>query len=462
MRVRFFRWSALLLMLIAPSVTWAQDVPVFHWVCDVRISSLSATTPCIAPLDSHFFQQTRPGWPDMRMANDKGEAVASVIRTAKVIRTRTVRRFWSAEQRAATVDEATGLQVELNLRDKEDIPGGLRIISPLKDFRHRVQVESSADGTTWTSVGPPGVIFDYSRHVDARNDLIEFNADKHRLFRITIADLTSEQDLQLLELQRRLRGIDETERTERKLIARRPFRIDRIDFYRDDSLPEGSDLQMTPYPANNFATSPNDSKHQTILTFTTQNEPITEIRILTDAENFSRTARIEAEISNVNDRSEWQPVSTGTISRFAVGTIQKEELTLKIVERQQSRYRIAIENRDSPPLSISGVELSGPVYELAFLASPGQNLRLEYGSPNAPAGNYDSAALKAALKSGSAPSPATLDSPRINSNAPKNPRWAFWNDSRVLVVGIIVVASLLGWGLFRAGKRIDAASPPQN
>ena len=116
-----------------------------------------------------------------------------------------------------------------------------------------------------------------------------------------------------------------------------------------------------------------------------------------------------------------------------------------------------IENRDSPALAITGVELSGPLYELMFLASSDQKFTLQYGSPEAKAGHYDTAALQAALLQGSTRSMAKLASPTENQNVPadQDRRWVPWNDNRVLVGGIFALTLLLGWGLYTAGKRIE-------
>jgi hypothetical protein len=450
-----------MLPLLAPTVAVAQEVPAYRWLREVDLPEISKTTLVAAPLDSHFFEFTRESWPDVRLRNEQGEAIASIIRAVKVGKPRSVRQFWPAEQLSAKVTEAVGLQVEFDLRPKEPIPSGIRIVTPLRDFEHQVQVESSADGQTWKSAGPSTVIFDYTRHVDARSDLVSLNADNHRRFRITIADLTAEQDSQLMELQRRLRGGEEVDRTERSTIARRPFRIDRIEFYRDDAQPESREVQTTVCPANKFATSEKIKEHQTILEFTTQREPITGMKIITVAENFSRAATVEAERPDANEKMEWRPVATGTITRFAVGTIHREELKISLPEHRSERYRIIIENRDSPPLPITDVELSGPIYELAFLASPGQQVMLEYGSGEAKAGHYDTAALQAVLAQGQLPAPASLRPPRETSNVPRGPSWKPWNDTRVLVGSIIVLTLMLGWGLFRASQRLDGVPPAE-
>ena len=438
----------------------AESAPVYRWQRDVQLPEISETTLIGIPLDSHFFIETRSGWPDVRLKNSSDQPVAFLIQTAWDLKSRTVRQTWPAQNLAAKVNATTGLQVELALRQNDPLPTGIRIITPLRDFEHQVRVESSADGNSWTSAGPPSLIFDYSRYVDARNDFVPLRSGNHRRYRLIIDDVTAEQESLLLDLHRRLRGANEIDRTENTTIIQRPFRIDQVDFYRDDEMSVSSHQQRTTYPTSNFVVTEHEKDHQSVLTFDSMREPITEIKVITDSENFSRSATVEAEVEDVYGKLAWQLISNGTVTQFSLGSIKRQELILSIRESHASRYRVLIDNRDSPPLAISGVELSGPLYELMFLASAAQKFTLQYGSPDVKAGHYDTAALQASLSQGSTRITATLDSPRENQNVPANqsPRWVPWNDTRVLLSGIVALTLLLGWGLYTAGKRIEPSS----
>ena len=443
--------TVLTLITLSPADAKA-GLPEFQWGREIDLPEISKTTLVGIPLDSHFFEFTRENWPDVRLKDTNGDAIGWSIQTAKTGKPRTIRRFWPVEKLTARVSEA-GLQVEFELAAKDPLPSGVRILTPLRDFEHQVQRESSLDGQSWVTAGSAGVIFDYSRHVDARNDLVPLSSGDHRRFRLTITDLTAEQDSLMLELQRRLQGSEEVDRTERTLIARRPFRIDQIQFYRDELQAEQRDVQSKVYPAIQFGSRLKTKEHQTILEFGSRREPITEIKIITKAENFSRAVTVEAE--DVNENTEWRAVASGTLTRFDVGTIHREEVTSSFPEHRCGKYRVIIENRDSPPLDVTGVELSGPVYELAFLASPGQKAILEYGSFEAKAGQYDKAALQAVLAEGLPATQVSMQDPHENSNAPKTAFWMPWNDTRVLVGSVIVLTLMLAWGLFGASRRLS-------
>lgn len=446
------------LMVLMPAAAMAQEVPRFRWQRDVTLPELTETAVVAAPLDSHVYEFTREGRPDLRLRRENGEMVGFVVRAAAESKVHTNRRFFVAERVSATVNAERGLQMEFKLRDNDSLSHGLRVITPLRDFEHQVQVESSDNGKDWTTAGPPRLIFDYSRYVDARNDLVPFSADRRRRFRVTIGDVTAEQESQLLELQRRLHGNEEIDRTERTTVSRRPFRVDRIEFYHDESQVDAGKPKLTPYSPSGFSSKEDEKHRQTVIAFETRREPITEIKIIMAAENFSRKAAVEAEIEDRNGGKVWQAVASGILTRFDIGAIHREDVTLHLPQQFTSSYRVVIENRDSPPLVVTGVELAGPQYELLFLASPGQQFRLEYGSPDAPAGRYDTAALEAALSQGQRPVTAVLEPPKANPQGVPTALWKPWNDPRILVGAIIALTILLGWGLVRASRGLP--QPP--
>ncbi|MDZ4683473.1 MAG: hypothetical protein SH850_00195 [Planctomycetaceae bacterium] len=456
------RTIVLSLLLSATTSIAAEPVPVFRWQRAVELPAITETSLVAVPLDSHVFAHTRDGWPDVRLQTAAGSTTAFVIHPAMIAKDRTVREFWAAEQTAAKLDGERGLQVELTLRDKESSPHGLRIVSPLRDFEHQVQVETSADGVTWQSAGAPTLIFDYTRFVDARNDVVPFAAGDHRRFRLTIADVTAEQESLLLELHRRLRGSEETDRTERTTIARRPFRIDRIEFYRDVSRPQSAEPRTTEHPVQNLTTTEEDGGQRTVVAFETQREPLTALTVVTDAQNFSRTVNVETEVDADRGQPVWKPFSPGTLTRFSVGDLRRDELTIKLPETRRSKFRLVIENDDSPPIAITSVTASGPVYELTFLAERDQKYELSYGSPDAEAGRYDTAALQAAIQQRHAATPATLSAPRENPNAPadRGRRWAVWNDPRVLTGVIVGLTLFLGFTLYSMRRGIKATDEP--
>ncbi|WP_373652082.1 hypothetical protein [Schlesneria sp. DSM 10557] len=459
-----FHWlSGLLGILLASTIVMADGTRhhEYRWQRTLELPEHDQTSLFRLPLDVQFHDATRKDWPDVRVVNEQQQPVPFVIRATKDGKSHSIRHFWRGTISNARLDSAEGLKIEVQLGEKELVPNGLRILTPLKDFEHQVHVESSENGTMWRPLGAASLIFDYSRYVDARNVFVPFERTDHRHFRLIIKDVTAEQQQLLLELNRRLKGNEEVERVESTSIALRPFRVDGIEFYRDESKIQPGQPQTEQYSPASLSVMEDAKKQQTTLLVSVQQQPISELKLITSAENFSRVVTIESELENADGLKEWVHAGKGTASRFAIGAIQREQVTVSIPEVRTRQFRVKIENRDSPPLPITSVELTGPLYELIVAAPPHSKLMLEYGSPHAKAGHYDDAALLSALAQGESIVSVTASAPVENSSAStqRGGNSPIWNDTRVLFGMIAVLTVLLGWGLYRAGHRIASTDP---
>lgn len=434
--------------------------PQFRWTRPIELPEVSEVSLFAAPLDSSVYAATRDGLPDLRTQDVSGKPVAMLLRKATATKDRTIHKTWPAQIGAARMQEGGGLTVEWSLREQDPAPQGLRILTPLRDFEHQVRVEASADDKTWEPIAPPTVIFDYSQYVDARNDSVAIEPGERRHFRVTIDDVTAEQQSQLLELERHLRGGEETDRTERTQIDRRPFRINGVEFYREDVEAQFTGEQTTDYPATDLSVSRDEKNSRTVVTFRTERQPITQLRLDTPSENFSRAVTLSAEMPDRDGKTAWREIAVGSLSRYRFQSLRRESLTLNLPETRSSRYQLVIEDRDNAPLDVKGVNLKGPIYEVVLLAGPKDNVELLYGSGEAPAANYDTAAIAASLAERFRPLAATLGEAQEDTRAPEPAAWRAWNDPRLLVGAIVALTILLGWGLYRAGRRIDLTPQP--
>jgi hypothetical protein len=330
----------------------------------------------------------------------------------------------------------------------------------LDDFQKRVRVETSPDGIQWQEVAQ-SPIFDYSRYVDVRQDSVSFPKSTHRHIRILINNVTATQESELLELTRRLQGTEETNREERITLKRRPFRIDRVEFWNDipQEVPEFH-VKKT-YPVSGFRVEQDAEKKQTHILIDMRREPLTALSIETPERNFSRRAIVEVEEVDGIQRS-WKRVGEGTLTRIDFKDLNREQLSINFRESRNRRFRIVIENRDSPPLAITGITASGNVYELIFLTSSEQSLRLVYGDAEADPAEYDTAALRELLQSGYVPRTAEMGSqePHIAPDGKGAFRWPALLSNRMFVLTMIaLLVIVLGLGLYRAAGRVDDAHP---
>ena len=115
-----------------------------------------------------------------------------------------------------------------------------------------------------------------------------------------------------------------------------------------------------------------------------------------------------------------------------------------------------IDNRDSPPLDVTGIVARGNVYEVLFLAEPGTSYRLVYSWAEAQPPQYDTAAIRQVLSEGFHPIRAKLGPVGSVVGQPTGLRWSdLLNNRALLFTAIAVLAFVLTWGLVHAARRFE-------
>jgi len=452
MKNRSLRLAFVLCAFARPALA---DEPAFEFTREIKTPPLKQEELLSIILDAHVFASTQGGLGDIRLFDEKGNTVPYLLRKLQTTRPRSVRNTWPA--REPTVRPVgDGLEIIVQLNEKDPHPNGLSLITPLRNFEQRVRVYTSADGD-WEPAGKEAVLFDYSRYMDARNDSVSFPETARRRFRIVVDDVTVEQQSELTALTRRLQGEEETERTEQAIVDRRPFRIDRIDFWREVVHDRATGDEKSDYAVMFHDVEQDKKKQQTIIPIDTERQPLTSLKLETPDRNFSRHATVEVERVQGVKRS-WEQIGEGTISRIDFKNLKREELSISFPESRRLRCRMIIDNRDSPILNVTGIKAEGNVYELVFLAHPKSGYTLLYGSADAESADYDTAAIQQLLNERFEPARASLgeQTPRQRAGGPAAFKWSKILNSPLLLGGAItLLVIVLGWGLYRALKRVE-------
>lgn len=440
----------------AVSPTLADDA-VFRFLRDVKTPPLKQEELLAITLDTEVFAATQDDLADVRLRDAEEKPVPYLLRKLQTTRARAVRTTWPARDPSARPLDDGGLEITVRFDDdeKRPHPNGLTLISPLRNFTQRVRVLTSANAEQWEPAGEETVIFDYSRYMDVRSDSVSFPETGRRYFRIVIDDVTVEQESELLALTRRLQGAEEIERTEQVTVDRRPFRIERIDFWREEHQERVTGDEKTPYPVAEHRVEEDREKHRTIIRVDTRRQPLTSLELETPDRNFSRHAVVEVEMAQGVTRN-WQKIGEATLSRVDFKSLKRDELSISFPESRQAQYRIVIDNRDSPPLTVAGISAEGNVYEVLYLAEPDGHDQLIYGAADAERAAYDTAAIQELLRNGFQPSRAELGTEGPSAGGPPPFKWSKLLNNPLLLGGaVIVLVIALGWGLYRAVKRMD-------
>lgn len=464
------RALALAIVVATASVGWAA-APALRFSKPLSLPAVDREELIAVPLDRDLYAATAAQFPDVRLLDAAGAEVAYVLRKSVTTRTHTERRRFSIDDPTVRPLDDGGLEITFEIdREKHPEPvRGFSLVSPLHNFERRVQVSASADGDDWQPLVDDDLVFDYSQFMDVRNvDLALPKADAAAppgpRFRIVIDDVTQEQQSQLLELSRNLQGDKESSRTEHIVVNRQPFRIDRLQAWYDVEVPNDATDQKADYPVSNVRVEQDADAKATYVYFDSRREPLTDVSIVTPDRNFSRTVRLEVQgrASPPSAKAEWRDVIGSTMTRIDFRGLRRENVSITVPESRQDHYRIVIENRDSAPLDVTDVMARGAVYDVIFLARPGEQYRLAYGNESLAAPNYDTAALAASLSAGFKPLAATLGEQSSLANVPLAAEPALMrllNDPKVLGGVFALLVAMLAVGLYRATRRLDSLPP---
>jgi hypothetical protein len=451
-RYQFFHQlgACLIAATLVPGVT-AQQPRFFKGIDAGNLKQEEILAPL---LDSDVYAGTSDGLADLRVLDDKGNEVPFLLQKVTEPRTVSVRQTAPAGDVSLRELKEGGLEIQVSKDEKLPPAEGISLVTPLRNYQQQVQVSGSSDGRSWQTLVADALIFDYSRYMDVGNHEIGLPQNRYSHFRLTIRDVTSNQESELLELTRRLQGGKETERVERTAVERRPFRIDRIDFWYHERR-QGD--KKTDYPVADFKAEASAESRQTFIHVHTRREPLTGFHLETSSRNFSRRVAVQVPLAQ-GMRTQWHDIGTGTISRMDFRDLHRDELLVSFPEARHEEYRIVIDNGDNPALAVTGVRGEGNAYQALFLAAPGVAYHLSYGSEAAKAPSYDTATLRESLARGYQPVAVRLSSQTTQSAAGAPTGIVMrrvLNNPFVLGGVILVLVAVLVWGLYRAGRRID-------
>jgi hypothetical protein len=443
--------------LVTTALLAGAAPPALRFAKDVESGPLSQEEILAVVLDSDVYAGTRDDFRDLRVFDSQGKEVPYVLDKVTDNRSVAVRHTMPARQVSLQQPSSGGLEIRVSRDPKLPPVEGINLATPLANYQQRVQVSGSADGKEWHVLVPEALVFDYSRYLDVSNHQVALPANRDLEFKILIRDPTAAQESQLLELTRQSRGGQETEQTEKLTIERRPFRIDRIEFWYHVNQDRRQGDRKADYAATSFQVLPAADSKQTTIEVSTRREPLTGFQIETSSRNFQRRAVVQVPVVR-GVRTDWHDVGGATITRVDLPGLRREELWVSFPESRQERYRIVIENGDNAPLAITGVRGQGDVYRLMFLAAGDGHYRVGYGSEAAQAPSYDTAALREWLSGGHQPVDARLSAESAQpAFAEPTSVWVRGLVNNPFVLGgvILVLVAAVAWGLYRAARRID-------
>ena len=236
--------------------------------------------------------------------------------------------------------------------------------TPAGDFIKAVRVESSGNGKTWDMLAQGQLVF--AQNNGAANLKIDFEPATAKWLRLTVDDARSQP----------------------------------VPWTRALLFPAAKEsVLVETLPAAISERNENAGQTRLSLDLGAANLDVTAVHLETSEPLFMR--RIMFAVPQVSENTvHEQIIGQGTIYRVAVpGQAPSENLLVPLRKSVRSRELILyIENRDSPPLPVTAVDIiRRPVY-LVFLVRAHGTLHLLTGNPNCSAPHYDFEALHLDLK----------------------------------------------------------------
>ena len=454
--IRMVAWC---LLLASASQCLAAQPDEFRFHKDIERRDGKAESIVGVALDADVCAAAHGGFPDLRVFDAEGKETPFLLET--VTETVTHKARMDCPSHVASLIDLNKLpyaiQITIDLEKDSPSADGLAIFTPLLNYERRVRIFGSKDGKEQLLVDN-GLLFDYSRYMDVSNREIRLPKNDTRQLKVVIWSIEDSKESPFLELTRKFHDGNESERIERTVLERRPFRIDRIELWseKDETLTQRE--KKVDYPVKMSRVEENPAEKATIVYVDARREPLTELTLETSSRNFNRAVSVQTPATR-GVRTRWTDIGHGQISVLDFGHFHREAMGISFSEQRQGEYRIVIQNEDSPALKITGVKAKGNQYRAVFLAQANQTYRLYYGADEAETPKYDATAVLGSLRiQGDRPSEGTLGMEVANAAAGESPPL---NARRILnnplIMGAVITAlvAVLGWALFRATRRIN-------
>lgn len=197
------------------------------------------------------------------------------------------------------------------------------------------------------------------------------------------------------------------------------------------------------------------SGKRTIVIAVTRREPIASFTLQTTSANFSRRVIVEG-IALAGAREDWQPIASATLERVELRGRRREQLSIDFAPARHEKYRLTIENRDSPPLENVSLTVRGTVHRASFVARGARTYRAAYGAAKVRPPQYDIGAVLKDLPREPRPVASMLGEERSTDQfqSVADGEQSLLDNWYFLGSAIGAMAAVLCWALYGAGRRL--------
>jgi hypothetical protein len=402
--------------------------------------------------DEELFENLTPRNDNLRIIDSNDTETPFLMRVKKGERETVHERSVPFEKLSFKKLPDNRIGIVIKNTDKRNFKTPLQSIvlsTSIKNYEKNVSVYSSNDQQNWKLITGRKPIFDYSKYINIRNSRISFKATTARYFKIEISNITEKQESPFTRLTRETRAGKEFSAIESSTFTRTDFKINEIYVYEKTTRLIKDKVLKRTYTSSNFQNTTEDK--QSLITFSTANTPITSINLKTETPYYYRRYTLETS----SDAKSWKYAHSGVISSVNNNPDSKKQRAITIPHPIRAiHYRITIQNNDSPPLDISGVELEGETQEIVFYCDQDKDYRVIYGAEQIKAPIYDIAHVLTQTKS-DATATYKAEEQSANPEYGNDKRRSFFLSRKtIMIIAVFLMIIVLGWLIAKTAKSI--------
>ncbi len=447
-----------LLALVVSETTYASaDASYFPYMKKLTPPENAKRDVATFVVDEEMFAETDNDYANLRVyGRDKAET-PSLVRSKR--KKRSEIREYSVSMRQIAFKTLPDNMIQVILEQVKhdeksfDKPEAIVFSTKMQNYEKEVTVYGSSNQNKWDLLAEKQPVFDYTRFIDIRNSKINIKKGGYKYYKIEISNISESQQSPYTTIARESRKGEQVGEIEEASFKREDFRIDNIAFKGTKPTEVKTSGVTTEYSVKDFAVVHDGKK--TLVTFSTACTPLTSLEIVTSDSNFSRGVMVEGSDSQ-NDEPSWCRISMSNVSRIRMGKFNQEHTTIHLSKAQRySRYRITIQNLDSPALDITCVKAVGEVHEVVFFCKAPGDCRVLYGGENIKPPQYDIADVlrKTEGEDADTYSPGKQEENLDYSGAKT---FRFKQGKALLIIMVLLMVATLAWAIVKAIKNVDS------
>ncbi len=349
--------TSLLSLLLLFQATTPLPGPWEHWLYSrsIELPPAEAARLVSVTVPVEIYPHVLSQQADLRVIDDNGQEVPYVLYAKQ----RVEQRQWRSAKLEDLGYVAAGQYTHaiVDVGENPEPHNSIVLDSPETNFFAWVEVAASDDHRTWRVVRDRAPIYRFRQDTLEGNQVVTYPESRARYLRLHIS---LQQD--------------------------KPFQLDGCRVTQE--VIEEAERMALPVSGVADASAP---AQQSWWRFDlgARDVPVSEARFETSSAPFHRAVQVSAS----NDGKEWWLVGSGEIYRLSKGEQQQERLRVEFSEVLTRYLRVAVFNRNDPPLEGLTVAVLGTPRHVVFNQQPGRRYRLLYGNVMAKRPEYELARL---------------------------------------------------------------------